>query len=148
MRPNSLPLILLALGLLSACSTPASRIAENQAAFAQYPAEVQQKIRAGKIDLGYTQEMVRLALGEPSRQLTQQTEAGQVELWMYRDNSPHFSIGVGMGTSDYHGGGHHSGSYTGVGGGVAVSTGDYYPEEKMRVEFRGGRVSAYEYAKK
>jgi hypothetical protein len=31
---------------------------------------------------------------------------------------------------------------------VAVSTGDFYPEEKMRVEFRAGLVSAYEYAQK
>ncbi len=86
MRIHSLPWVLLATGLLSACSTPDSRIAENQAVFARYPAAVQQKIRAGKIDLGYTQEMVRFALGEPSRQMIQQTETGPVELWMYRDN--------------------------------------------------------------
>ena len=140
--------LLLVLGLISACSTPDSRIAENQAAFAQYPAAVQQKIRAGKIDLGFTQDMVRIALGEPSRQLLQQTEVGQVELWMYRDNKPQISFGVGMGTSDYHSGGRGSGSSTGVGAGVGVSTGDYYPEEKMRVEFRAGLVSAFEYARK
>ncbi len=135
-------------GLLSACSTPDSRIAENQAAFVKYPAAAQQKIRAGKIDLGFTPEMVRLALGKPSCQIIQQTEVGQVELWMYRDNGPHFSIGVGLGTGDYHSGGHGGGSYSGVGGGVAVSTGDYSPEEKMRVEFRAGVVSAFEYARK
>ena len=148
MRFQSLSCLLLATGLLSACSTPDSRIAENQAAFAKYPAAVQQKIRAGTIDLGFTQEMVRFALGEPSRQMMLQTEAGQVEVWIYRDNGPHFSIGVGMGTGDYHGGGHRSGSYSSVGGGVAVSTGEYYPEEKMRVEFRAGLVSAYAYARK
>lgn len=148
MRLHSLSFVLLAAGLLSACSTPDSRIAENQAAFAKYPPAVQQRIRAGKIDLGYTPEMVRLALGDPSRRLTQQTAAGEVDLWLYRDKGPHFSIGVGVGTSDYHSGGYRGGSYTGVGGGVAVSTGDDYPEEKMRVEFRAGQVSAYEFARK
>ena len=125
--------------LLAACSTPESRIAGSQAAFAQFPAEVQQKIRAGQVDVGFTPEMVLLALGEPARRFTRKTESGEVEVWGYHDNAPQFSFGIGIG-----GGGRRSG----VGGGMAVSTGGYDPEEKVRVEFREGRVTAVDYLKK
>jgi hypothetical protein len=139
MRFRSLSLALAVVSLLVACSTPDSRITANRAAFEKFPAETQAKIRAGHIDLGFTPEMVRLALGEPARRLSRQSEAGEVELWIYRDDGPHLSLGVGVGSSGYH---------SGVGGGVAVSTGGYDADERMRVEFRAGLVSAIEYTRK
>jgi hypothetical protein len=136
-----LPLIpaLCLAALLAACSTPDSRISGNQAAFDRFPADVQQKLRAGQIEIGYTQEMVRIALGEPARQFTHKSEQGDSDLWVYHDEGPRFSFGVGVGS-----GGRHSG----VGGGLAMSTGGYDPDEKMRVEFREGKVSAIEIAKR
>jgi len=140
MRPITLLLTLTTVVLLTGCSsTPDSRIAKNQRDFSQYPAEVQQKIRAGQVDIGFTPEMVRLALGEPTRQFNRQTETGTVELWVYHDNSPRFSIGLGFGSY-----GRHSGTSVGV----STSTGGYDPEEKMRVEFRDARVTAVEYVKR
>ena len=139
MRLHPRFLALLSLALLAACSTPDSRIAGDRAAFDQLPAEVQQKIRAGQVDVGFTPEMVRLALGEPDRKFTRKTGAGDLEVWGYHDNTPQFSIGLGIG-----GGGRHSA----VGGGMEMSTGGYDPEEKVRVEFRAGRVSAVDYLKK
>ena len=140
MRPI---LLLLALGIsafLSACSsTPEDRIAKNSALFDTFPPPVRQKIRAGEVDLGFTPEMVRLALGEPTRIFSRQTESGVVELWVYHDNSPRFSFGVGVGSF-----GNHSATSLGV----ATSTGGYDPEEKMRVEFRNGHVTAVEYVKR
>ena len=80
MRPFVLVLSLASLVLLSACSsTPDARIAKNQAVFGNFPAAVQQKIRAGEVDVGFTPEMVRLALGEPTRQFNRQTGAGTAE---------------------------------------------------------------------
>jgi hypothetical protein len=139
MRLLRLALCLASTALLAACSsTPEQRIAKNSAAFDTYPPQIRQKIRAGQVDLGFTPEMVRLALGEPTRQFHRQTETGVVELWVYHDNGPRFSFGVGFGSY-----GRHSASSVGV----STSTGGYDPEEKMRVEFRDGRVTAVDYVK-
>jgi hypothetical protein len=140
MRFLSLVLCLASVVFLAACSsTPEERIAKNQALFDEYPPTVRQKIRAGQVDVGFTPEMVRLAFGEPTRQFNRQTEAGMVELWIYHDTGPRFSFGVGVGSV-----GSHSSSAVGV----STSTGGYDPEEKMRVEFREGRVAVVEYVKK
>ncbi|SDR69334.1 hypothetical protein [Opitutus sp. GAS368] len=140
MRPLLLAVCLVSAALLAACSsTPDSRIARSQAAFNQYPSAVQQKIRAGEVDVGFTPEMVLLALGEPARQFTHQSETGTAEIWIYHDNGPRFSFGIGVGSFGRH-------SATSVG--VSSSTGGYDPEEKMRVEFRDGKVTAIEYVKR
>ncbi len=132
-------LALLPLALLIACSSPESRIADHRLAFGNYPAEVQQKIRAGRVDVGFTQEMVLMSLGEPDRKFTRKTEAGEVEVWGYHDHSPQFSFGLGVGS-----GGRHST----MGGGVEMSTGGYDPGERMRVEFRAGLVTEVDLLKK
>lgn len=136
MRSLRLALCLASAALLAACSTtPEQRIAKNSALFDTYPPQIRQKIRAGEVEIGFTPDMVRLALGEPSRVFSRQTETGAAELWVYLDKGPRFSIGVGVGTY-----GRHSASSVGV----STSTGGYDPEEKMRVEFRDGRVTAVE----
>lgn len=125
----------LALALAFAgCSTPDSRIEKNSAAFAGYPPAVQAKIRAGEIDVGFTSEMVQLALGKPDRVLRRQSAAGESEVWIYADKSPTFSFGVGIG-----GGGHHSGGGVGVG---ASTEGDR--DDRLRVVFDAGKVTAIE----
>lgn len=139
MRLSHLVLALLTLALLAACSSPESRIASRRGVFDQFPAEVQAKIRAGQVGVGFTTEMVQLALGEPDRKFTRKTEGGDTEVWGYRSSSPRFSLGLGIGT-----GGRHSA----VGGGIAVSSGGYDPEEKIRVEFRAGLVTAVDYLNK
>lgn len=139
MRTLRLALCLASVALLAACSTtPEQRIAKNPALFDTFPPQVRQKIRAGEVEIGFTPDMVRLALGEPSRVFSRQTETGAAELWVYHNNGPRFSIGVGVGTY-----GRHSASSVGV----STSSGGYDPEEKMRVEFRDGRVTAVEYVK-
>ncbi|ATC62754.1 hypothetical protein CMV30_01540 [Nibricoccus aquaticus] len=125
----------LALAMLSACSSPDSRIKKNQASFNALPAETQAKIRAGKVEVGYTQAMVLMALGEPDRRYLRTSEKGQTEVWAYRDKGPAFSIGLGIG-----GGGGRSN----VGGGIGVSTAGDREEDKIRVLFEGGKVTATE----
>ena len=125
----------LSLALLAGCSNPESRIAEHRAVFGKYSPEVQQKIRAGQVEVGFTQEMVLLSLGEPARKFIRKTATGEAEVWGYDDNRPQFSFGVGLGS-----GGRHSA----MGGGVGISTGGYDPDEKVRVEFRAGVVTEVE----
>ena len=138
MRHIIFPALLL-IALLSACSTPDSRIDSHRSAFEKYSPEVQEKIRAGRVDIGFTPEMVRIALGEPARQVTRKTEAGDREIWIYADTKPQISFGFGIASV---------GRNSGVGAGVGTSTGGYEPDEKVRIEFREGRVENIEYRKK
>lgn len=121
--------------LLVGCSTPAARISSNQAAFDSWPADVREKVGLGKVAVGFTPEMVLVALGEADRKSTRTTAAGTVEVWSYFDHGPHFSFGLGMAS-----GGRHSA----VGGGVAVGDQGFHDDEILRVIFDGGRVAAIE----
>ena len=121
--------------LLAACSTPDSRIQSNDAVFNIWSAEVQQKIRAGEVDVWFTEEMVRVALDEPDGKSLRTTEAGTSEVWTYFKRGPRFSFGVGVGS--YAGG-------TATGGSITVSDDGFRGEEAMRVVFENGRVASIE----
>jgi hypothetical protein len=77
----------LALGfgfLLAGCmSTPARRIEQNAALFATFPPEAQAKVRNGEIAIGFTKDMVRLAIGGPRQIHTRTTREGDAEVWTY-----------------------------------------------------------------
>lgn len=116
------------------CSSPQSRIKKNQAAYDAAPPEIQSKIRAGQVDVGFTTDQVIMALGKPDRRDTRVTAGGESEVWLYRDHKPSFGFGLGVGGG--------SGS-TSVGSGVSIGTGggiDY----KLGVVIKEGRVIAVE----
>lgn len=133
MRRGGLPWLLLA---ALACASPASRIADNQEAFDAYPPEIQEKIRAGEIAVGFTEEQVVMALGEPDRKSQITGEDGVVDVWTWRKSVP--GIGFGLGTGSY-------GGRVGVGTGVTVGQGARSEDETV-VEFVNGRVKRFEQA--
>ncbi|HLP24621.1 MAG TPA: hypothetical protein VK477_03005, partial [Acidobacteriota bacterium] len=117
--------LLIPLVLFAGCaSTPDQRIAQNEAAFAQFSPDVQQNLRAGRVDIGYTEQMVLIALGEPAGRFERVDPSGHTEVWVYRKSAPRFSFGFGVGSY-----GRHSGSHVGI----STSTGGYYDDEAMRV---------------
>ena len=129
--------------LLAGCNSLDSRIAKNRAAFDTWPAAVQDKVVKGQVDIGFTAEQVRVALGEPDRVFTRTTADGTSEVWSYRDRGPRFSFGVGVGTGSF---GRHSATSVGVG--VGTGTG-YRDDEKLGVVFdRTGRVERIEEARR
>lgn len=74
------------LGLfLCGCETISSRIAHDQEFFQTLPANHQEKIRRGKVELGYTMREVKLALGAPSRKASRESAAGKQEVWVYTE---------------------------------------------------------------
>lgn len=73
-------LILLA---VAGCATPESRIKEKPDIFNQFPPEIQSKVRAGQVDIGYTKDMVYIALGKPDREYTRTTADGTFEVWSF-----------------------------------------------------------------
>ena len=130
LRSHFAPLALVAMAF-AACSTVDSRIGRNQALFDSYPPEVQAKIRNGMVEVGYTPEMVIMALGEPSRRVEIQEEDRVAEVWTYLKSTP--GIGVGMGTGGYVG--------SGVGIGTGVTVGEpARSEARAVIYFRHGRV--------
>lgn len=78
---------LLALGCalaLAGCNTVEDRIAENRAYFDGLSPLEQENIRNGAIDLGYTPQMVYLALGEPDLVGYEKSTEGETEVWTYQ----------------------------------------------------------------
>jgi hypothetical protein len=86
-KTKPLLLILAVAWALSACMTAQQirdrRIASSQDIFNSFSPEIQQKIRAGQIELGFSEEMVRLAWGMPDRIYTRTTDKGEATVWTY-----------------------------------------------------------------
>lgn len=139
MKPTKTVLSILILGLtaatFSACSSPDNRIKSHQSTFDHLSAQDQGKIRGGQVDVGFTEEMVIMALGEPDRRYSRTTSAGTTDVWAYRDRAPKISLGLGIGGG---------GGSTGVGGGIGLSTGGDRSDDRLRIIFDQGKVSAIE----
>ena len=83
MKTPAADLVLVAALLLSGCATPGSRIDRHPDMFAAFPPDIQENVRQGRIEVGYTRDMVFIALGNPDRTYVRLTEAGSVEIWAY-----------------------------------------------------------------
>jgi len=59
------------------------RITHNQEAFNSFSPDIQAKIRAGEIDIGFSQTMVYLAWGKADRIYTRITAQGAATVWDY-----------------------------------------------------------------
>lgn len=125
----------LVLALAGCATTPAERIEKNRAAYDSWPPDVQARVRAGEVAIGFTTEQVHMALGDPDRVVTIAATNGTEEVWAYRNHRPQFTLGFGMG------GGNGSGY---AGGGATVSSQGAYPGEVLRVTFAGGRAVVVE----
>jgi len=137
--PPRLAVFLASIALLAGCaSTPDQRISRAQSEFNQLPPTVQEQISAGRVDIGFTETMVWMALGEPSRKVERVSAEGVAQVWYYTRSAPRFSFGIGVGSY---------GRRSAFGTSVSTSTGGYYDDEWMRVEFVSGRVSRVEYRK-
>jgi len=126
--------------LLAGCASPASRIADKQSVYDSYPPEVRSRIAAGQVDVGFTPEQAELALGKPTRKYSRTTAKGTSEVWAYTKTRPSFSFGVGGGF------GIGSGGFGSVGIGTGTAGED--PEDKLRLVFEDGKITAVEQAVK
>ncbi len=75
-------LALITLG--SGCvSTPASRIKKEPQLFGSFTPDIQAKIQKGQIEIGFSRDMVRLAIGNPYQVTVRTAENGETEMWTY-----------------------------------------------------------------
>lgn len=72
-------------GLIGCQSPRESRIAEKRELFAALPAQVQGLVKEGLIDVGFTSDLVYLALGKPNRIQPGETAQGLVTTWIYKN---------------------------------------------------------------
>jgi hypothetical protein len=83
MSKSAACLLFAAAVLVPGCATPVSRIRRNPETFAAFAPEVQENVRQGRIRVGYTVDMVFIALGAPDRKYERLTEGGSTEIWTY-----------------------------------------------------------------
>jgi len=82
--PRLFLVLLAAAALLSGCGTPQiSRIDRNRDIYESWPIETRQAVLDGKVEQGMTEDMVRVAWGEPTQKVTSPSDADE-EIWIYR----------------------------------------------------------------
>lgn len=144
MKARSLAGGLAGLLLAAGCATtPESRIRARPELFASFPAETQERIRAGGVAIGFTEDMVRMALGEPDQVLRRETAGGTATIWSYTDSRPvtrYDYIPVTSAARDSRG---RLRTYPDW---VMADRTIWLDVERLRVEFKDGRVTAMESA--
>ncbi len=126
----------LGLSVLVGCSTPETRIRNNPELFNSLAPGDQDLIKQGKVAIGFSPEMVKLAVGEPDRIYTRTDAAGRNESWVY---TSYTSRG---GTMVYYRGYYHRwhpGAYA-----FFADYNDREVVERYRVVFKEGRVASIE----
>jgi hypothetical protein len=94
-------------------------------------------IRTGQVAVGFDPDMVRMALGDPSRETTIDSAGGKQIVWEYRHLKPSLGIGIGgsIGTR---------GSGIGIGSGVGVSPNQTKLRKRIVFDRQTGNVSRVE----
>lgn len=131
---------LLAVLALAGCATPESRIQKNPELFAGLAASDQQAIKEGRAALGFTPEMVKLALGDPDRVLTRTDASGVSEVWRYTTYESDTGLYLYRGY-------YHRHRYHGYGDPFFPYYMNYpsrRDRDHLKVTFTGGRVSSIE----
>jgi hypothetical protein len=70
-------------GCMTAQHLRERRIAKNHELFNTFSPDIQEKVRLGQIDLGFSQDMVRLAWGNPDHVYIRTTKDGVATVWTY-----------------------------------------------------------------
>jgi len=140
-RFSSVVFVLLAVGCLSGCSSPEYRIKKNPEMFASFPLDVQEKVQQGQVDIGFTGDMVIMALGEPNRKYSRQTSASVHEVWSYTYTSTKTDRQRVQTDVRYR---DDSGKYRTSSEWSWVDVPRETEHERIRIEFTDGKVSAIE----
>ncbi|MCR6656004.1 MAG: hypothetical protein NVV63_09330 [Opitutus sp.] len=125
-----------ALAVMAGCSSPQSRIQKNPEAFNRLTPAQQEAIKAGRIDIGFDGEMVKLALGDPDRVRERIDANGRSEVWDYVTYEG--TDGMILYRGWYHRGWRHP-MFP-----YYLDYGSRREREKVRVTFKDGKVVSIE----
>ena len=127
---------------LAGCSTINSRIREKAGVFYSLDPATQQSIRQGQVGIGYTPDMVYMALGRPTNRVNRVTNDGTVTTWIYQS---YYEEYVGSTLSGYY----RYAVYDRVTNRYFIYTEPVFSnlyrqrsEEYIRLSFRNGRVTS------
>jgi len=149
MNHRLLRTILLAasLGFITGCQTVESRIKEKSAAFAKADLATQEKITQGIIDLGYTEDLVYVALGAPDQKRETLNADGKTVTWIYNTyyERPTGTVMAGYHRSVYYD--PYLRAYRMYYRPIVADTYVQEKEERIRIVFRNGKATAIEQTK-
>lgn len=109
------------------------RIDQGMVDFDSWSLEVQEAVREGRIEVGFTKEQVEMAWGKPDFINQERLNGELAEHWVWEKNSMPISIGIGVGGWGRSGG---------VGGSVGTTVGGEHRVLKS-VWFQDGVVDSY-----
>jgi outer membrane protein assembly factor BamE (lipoprotein component of BamABCDE complex) len=135
------------LALLTACQTVDDRIKEKPEVFANVDKATQDKIKQGIIDIGYTEDMVYLALGAPDQKRESTTAAGRNVTWIYNTYYQRYD---GTQFAGYHRRVYfdpHLRTYRVYYRPVYAETYSEEKEERIRIVFKDGKAAVIEQSK-
>ena len=135
------------LGFLSGCQTVESRIKEKPGAFAKADLATQEKITQGIIDIGYTEDLVYIALGKPDQKRESVTESGRRITWIY---NTYYDRYAGTAFVGYHRSVYfdpYLRAYRVYNRPVYADSYTQEKEERIRIVFENGKATAIEQAK-
>jgi hypothetical protein len=89
----------LSIALISGCSTTSQRIDASGAEFNRYTAAEKRLIRSGQIAVGFDEDQVRMALGDPSHIKPDTLSSGTRYIWEYHQLQPNYNIFNSVGVS-------------------------------------------------
>lgn len=140
-------LLLLALAFLAGCTTFKDRAKEKAAVFSQLDAATQENLRKGVVEIGYTKDMVYIALGNPDSRRERVSADGKEETWIYSALSTEYQ---GQSTVGYR----RWVTYDPVRKvlwtyyePVQVSVYEDHLEDRIRITFHGDKVAVIEQVK-
>ena len=140
-------IFLAAVLLLAGCNTFERRAKERATVYNALDAATQENLKAGRVELGYTMDMVYIALGNPDQKKDQLTPKGRTTTWIYNSYYQEY-----VGTA--HVGYRRYAVYNPKTRSYAVFVEPVYSnvyrdrvEPKIRISFKDGRVSAIEQVK-
>lgn len=133
---------------MTGCSTIDSRIREKSAVFAALDAPTQDKIRLGRIEVGFSTDLVYMSQGAPDERLSTSSATGTDETWIYNSYRQEYLGSALVGYRRY----------------VVIDPKTRQPivffepvydsiyrdriEERIRIIFKGGKVEAIEQVKR
>ena len=135
------------LGFITGCQSVDSRIKEKPEVFAKLDAATQDKVKQGIIEIGYTEDMVYLALGAPDHKRESISPAGQTVTWIYSTYYNRYDGGVYAG---YHRSVYfdpYLRAYRMYYRPVFADTYVQEKEERIRIVFKDGKAYVIEQAK-